>query len=76
MLLCRQGKQQFDDLNLAREKAKNIKWKAMKRLDKQLENFEAGITKRGAKVIWAETAEQAMEEIFENLQRKELQNVL
>jgi L-lactate dehydrogenase complex protein LldF len=58
------GKQQFENLNLAREKAKNIKWRAIESLDKQLERFEAGISKRGAKVIWAETAEEATEEIL------------
>ena len=58
-----QGKQQFLDVNLAREKAKNIKWKAIETLDKQLETFEAIITQRGAKVIWAEDAQQALEAI-------------
>ncbi len=58
-----QGKKQFDNIELARERAKNIKWRAIETLDKQLEDFEAAITKRGAKVIWAETAEQALEEI-------------
>jgi L-lactate dehydrogenase complex protein LldF len=58
-----QGKQQFLDVHLAREKAKNIKWKAIETLDKQLETFEAIITKRGAKVIWAEDAQQALEAI-------------
>jgi L-lactate dehydrogenase complex protein LldF len=42
-----QGKQQFSDINLAREKAKNQKWKAIEKLDTYLENFEAAITKRG-----------------------------
>jgi L-lactate dehydrogenase complex protein LldF len=55
-----QGKEQFTDVHLAREKAKNIKWKALETLDKQLENFEAAITKRGAKVIWAVDAQQAL----------------
>jgi L-lactate dehydrogenase complex protein LldF len=64
------GKQQFTDVHLAREKAKNIKWKALETLDKQLETFEANITKRGAKVIWAETAEQALEEILKICQEK------
>ena len=64
------GKQQFFDLNLAREKAKNIKWKAIETLDRQLEKFEATISKRGAKVIWAETAEQAREEILKICQEK------
>ena len=57
------GKEQFSNVNLAREKAKNIKWKAIENLDKMLESFEAKISKRGAKVIWAEDAEQALEEI-------------
>lgn len=57
------GKSQFADVHLAREKAKNLKWKAIENLDKMLENFEAAITKRGAKVIWAEDAQQALDEI-------------
>ncbi|MBK6937245.1 MAG: iron-sulfur cluster-binding protein [Chitinophagaceae bacterium] len=57
------GKQQFSELELARERAKNIKWKAIETLDKQLETFESNITKRGAKVIWAEDAQQALNEI-------------
>jgi L-lactate dehydrogenase complex protein LldF len=58
-----QGKQQFDDIHLARERAKNIKWKAIETLDQQLEDFELAITRRGAKVIWAEDAEQALEAV-------------
>src|SRR5574339_618888 len=57
------GKEQFINVNLAREKAKNIKWRAIENLDKMLESFEANITKRGTKVIWAEDANQALEEI-------------
>ncbi|HEX6848296.1 MAG TPA: LutB/LldF family L-lactate oxidation iron-sulfur protein, partial [Chitinophagaceae bacterium] len=57
------GKEQFINVNLAREKAKNIKWRAIENLDKMLESFEATITARGAKVIWAEDANQALEEI-------------
>jgi L-lactate dehydrogenase complex protein LldF len=57
------GKQQFMDLELARERAKNAKWKAIATLDQQLELFEANITRRGAKVIWAEDAQQALEAI-------------
>ena len=57
------GKEQFSNVNLAREKAKNIKWKAIENLDKMLEDFEAKMIKRGAKVIWAEDAQQALDEI-------------
>lgn len=57
------GKEQFADVHLARERAKNIKWKAIETLDKQLETFEATIIRRGAKVIWAEDAQQALDAI-------------
>lgn len=57
------GKQQFADLAAAREKAKNLKWRAIESLDTSLENFETAFTKRGGKVIWAEDAAQALEEI-------------
>jgi len=57
------GKQQFGNLQVAREKAKNLKWKAIETLDKQLERFESAILKRGVKVIWAEDAQQALDAI-------------
>ncbi len=60
-----EGKQQFFDLHLARERAKNIKWRAIETLDQQLEEFELNFTKRGGKVIWAEDATQAIEEIIQ-----------
>lgn len=59
-----QGKQQFEHLELARERAKNTKWKAIENLDTQLEEFEKQFTKRGGKVIWAENSQQAIEEII------------
>jgi L-lactate dehydrogenase complex protein LldF len=59
-----EGKQQFADVHLARERAKNIKWRAIETLDQQLEEFELHFSKRGGKVIWAENAAQAIEEIL------------
>jgi L-lactate dehydrogenase complex protein LldF len=70
------GKQQFTDVHLAREKAKNIKWKAIETLDKQLENFEMQISRRGAKVIWAETAEEALSEILKICQAKKCSTIV
>jgi len=58
------GKQQFTQLESAREKAKNTKWRAIETLDKQLESFETAITQRGAKVSWAETTEDALDEVL------------
>jgi len=65
-----QGKQQFENLHLAREKAKNTKWKAIENLDTQLEEFEKQFTKRGGKVIWAENSQQAIDEIINICQQK------
>jgi L-lactate dehydrogenase complex protein LldF len=70
------GKQQFTDVHLAREKAKNIKWKAIETLDQQLETFEAQITKRGAKVLWAETPEEALDEVLKICQAKNCTTVV
>src|SRR6476660_6256397 len=58
-----QGKQQFKDVMLARERAKNVKWRAIENLDAYLEDFEKKISLRGAKVIWAENADDAVKEI-------------
>jgi L-lactate dehydrogenase complex protein LldF len=65
-----QGKQQFENLELARERAKNTKWKAIENLDTQLEEFEKQFTKRGGKVIWAENSQQAIDEIINICRQK------
>ncbi|HVG41847.1 MAG TPA: LUD domain-containing protein, partial [Chitinophagaceae bacterium] len=65
-----QGKQQFTNVPLAREQAKNIKWQAIETLDKQLETFEAAATKRGTKVLWAETADDALAQILKICEAK------
>jgi L-lactate dehydrogenase complex protein LldF len=57
------GKLQFTDMMMARERAKNTKWRAIETLDQYLEEFEMQFNRRGGKVIWAETPEQALEEI-------------
>jgi L-lactate dehydrogenase complex protein LldF len=70
------GKTQFSDLHLARERAKNIKWKAIETLDQQLENFEHAFTKRGGKVIWAENTDQALEEILAICKEKNCRSIV
>lgn len=57
------GKKQFTNLMQAREIAKNKKWEAIEHLDQYLLEFEEKITARGAKVLWAETAEKALSQI-------------
>ena len=70
------GKQQFEELHLARERAKNVKWRAMESLLTQLEDFETNLTRRGGKVIWAEHAEQALEEILAICKEKECRTIV
>ncbi len=65
-----QGKKQFDFLELARERAKNTKWRAIETLDQQLEIFEKNFIARGGKLLWAETADQALEEILHICRQK------
>jgi L-lactate dehydrogenase complex protein LldF len=70
------GKQQFPNIHLARERAKNIKWRAIESLDQYLEAFEANFTARGGKVIWAETAEDALDAILKICESKHCKTVV
>jgi L-lactate dehydrogenase complex protein LldF len=70
------GKEQFADVHLARERAKNIKWRAIETLDQQLEEFELNFTKRGGKVIWAENSNQAIEEILKICKEKNCKSLV
>ncbi len=70
------GKEQFADVHLARERAKNLKWRAIETLDQQLEEFELNFTRRGGKVIWAENGEQAIEEILKICREKNCKSLV
>jgi L-lactate dehydrogenase complex protein LldF len=70
------GKQQFTDVHLARERAKNVKWRAIEKLDEHLEQFEAILTKRGGKVIWAEDGKQAIEEVLKICKAKNCKTIV
>jgi L-lactate dehydrogenase complex protein LldF len=71
-----EGKEQFMDVHLVRERAKNIKWRAIETLDQQLEEFELNFTKRGGKVIWAENAQQAIDEVLAICKEKNCQKLV
>ena len=65
-----EGKLQFTNEHLVRERAKNVKWSAIENLDTNLLMFEKNFTGRGGKVIWAENAEQAMDAIIKICKEK------
>jgi L-lactate dehydrogenase complex protein LldF len=59
------GKLQFEQIELAKKLAKNVKWKAIENLDNTLLEFEANFTKRGGKVLWACDTAEAQKYILE-----------
>ncbi len=71
-----QGKHQFENTDLARERAKNIKWKALETLDAQLEEFEMQFTKRGGKVIWAQNSQEALDEVLKICKEKNCKSIV
>ena len=64
------GKRQFSDLELARKKAKNVKWKVIGNLEHYLETFEMNFTSNGGKIIWAENADEARKAILDICREK------
>lgn len=58
------GKEQFAALDMARKKAKMVKWKAIEQLDRHLETFEQQFTGRGGKLLWANDADEALQHIL------------
>ncbi len=71
-----QGKLQFADNNLIKERAKNIKWRALETLDQQLEEFEMQFTRRGGKVIWAQDSQEALDEILAICKEKNCKTIV
>src|SRR5664279_1034289 len=71
-----QAKHQFTNTDLVRERAKNIKWRALETLDQQLEEFEMNFIKRGGKVIWAENSQEALDEILNICKEKNCKTIV
>ncbi|RYY91353.1 MAG: [Fe-S]-binding protein, partial [Chitinophagaceae bacterium] len=70
------GKQQFTNVHLARERAKNAKWRAIGELDKTLETYEAAAIRNGCKVLYAETAQEALDQILEICKAKSCRSIV
>ena len=70
------GKQQFSNLDVARKKAKNIKWRAIENLDNYLVEFEKNFTARGGKVLWAENGEEARQLVLNICKEKGTKQVV
>jgi L-lactate dehydrogenase complex protein LldF len=70
------GKHQYSDLELAKQRAANLKWRSVENLEKYLTDFEFNFTKRGGKVIWAQDAHAAIEEIISIMKRVNAKTVV
>lgn len=67
---------QFADLDLARNRAKYIKWRVNENLDKYLIDFEANLMRKGGKVIWADTAQTALNEIEQIIKKNQAKEIV
>jgi L-lactate dehydrogenase complex protein LldF len=63
------GKKIYSHLETARQRGASIKFKVLENLEKHLGEFENNFTKKGGKVIWAQTADEAVSEIIKILQK-------
>lgn len=70
------GLGQYADLETARQRAANVKRKAINDLDKYLIEFEQNFTHSGGKVIWAVDAKEARTEILKIFTEKGVKKVV
>ena len=63
------GKQQYSELELAKERAAFLRHRVINELDKYLIEFEANFEARGGKIIWAQDEKEALKEIYKILKR-------
>ncbi len=63
------GKEQYRELDLARERAAYIRHKVINELEKYLIEFESNFESRGGKVVWAQDEKEAVKEIYRILRR-------
>jgi L-lactate dehydrogenase complex protein LldF len=71
-----QAKKQFENTDIVRERAKNIKWRALETLDQHLEEFEMNFSKRGGKVIWAQNSQEALDEVLKICKEKNCKTIV
>lgn len=75
-LAVKKGKAQYSNLELAKDRAGLIKYRAVNDLEKYLVEFEAKFTTRGGKVIWAQDAKEALKEIEQIIRKFGIKRVV
>lgn len=72
----KKGKEHFNNLELARQQAKNTKWKSIENLDQVLLDFETKFTSNGGQVLWANTALDALKHIDDIVKSNSVKTVV
>lgn len=72
----KRGMLQYSNLDLARSRAGSIKYRTINDLDKYLIEFEARFTARGGKVIWAQDAREAIDEVLAVMKKYDVRKVV
>lgn len=70
------GKTQYKNLELAKQRAANNKFKAINELDKYLTDFESAFARNGGKVLWAQDANDAVKEILKIMRTYDAKTVV
>lgn len=70
------AKTKYRNLSNSKKKAHLIKWKAIDNIERYLLDFESNFVKRGGRVIWANTAEEALEEIDKIISPRQVRSVV
>lgn len=70
------GKERLDNITQLRQRAYSTKFKALHLLDQYLVEFEANFQRKGGKVIWACTAQDALKEIHALLEKEHIEMVV
>ncbi|WP_026905432.1 LutB/LldF family L-lactate oxidation iron-sulfur protein [Pedobacter glucosidilyticus] len=70
------GLSRLINLEHVKKKGHVIKWKVMENLDKLLPEFESNFQRKGGKVIWANNAEEANQEILQIIKRSGAKSVI
>ncbi len=70
------GKEQYLNLELAKDRAAHIKNKVITDLSKYLVDFEAAFQSRGGKVIWAQDGAEAVSEVLKIVKKQQATHVV
>ncbi len=71
-----ENKDRFQSWSGARNAAAEIKWEAVNHLDRYLEEFVSKIEARGAKVFWAENAQEARDYIIQLARQNNVRSII